>query len=170
MPRKPRTIEQSESELKLMDDSYFNDLANKKLENSEATKSIEAVLKIFQRQQDELDTEIIEIMGASGLEEVLTADASLRISYSCSIEVIDEKLVPKKYQIRKLVDAINEQEMLQDLQNGYDLDERGVQFVENTSVYCHRRKGKRRLRDIEEQKERLEERYQDEEDKEYVEV
>ena len=161
----PRKRKQSENELKLMDDPDFNELLDRRLHNSYMIKSHQAVLKDYEKWQCEMDAEIAEVMGGCGVEKMATADATVSIAYGFSVEVRDKQKVPDRYKVRKLSEEISNKKILEDFEDGYDLGE-SIQIVERTSVRCQRRKGKQRLRDIEEQKERLEGRYEEDEEHE----
>ena len=158
MPVRKKT----ENELKLMDDSDFNDLLNKRLHNFDMIKGLEKSLEGYKEQKCEIDEEIAEVMGGCGVEKMSTADARVSISYGFSVEVVDKQKVPDRYKVRKIREEISNKKILEDFEDGYDLGS-NIQIVETTSVRCQKRKGKQRLRDIEEQKERLAERFEDEE-------
>jgi len=158
--RMPTKRKQGENELKLMDDSDFNNLLDRRLHNSYMIESHQAVLKDYKKWQCEIDAEIAEVMGGCGVENVKTADACVSISYGLSVEVEDKQKLPDRYKVHKRREEINNKKILEDFQFGYELGE-NIQIVEKTSVRCSLRKGKQRLRDIEEQEGRLEERYKE---------
>ena len=156
----PTKIKKSKNELMLMDDPGFNDLLDKRLHNFDMIKGLEKSLKDYEKQKCEIDAEIVEVMGGCGVENMTTADHCVSISYGFDVEVEDKQKVPDCYKVRKLYEGINNKKILEDFQAGYELG-KNIQIVEKTSVRCSRRKGKQRLRDIEEQKERLEERFKE---------
>lgn len=152
----PRKRKQSENELKLMDDSDFNNLLNERLHNFDMIKGLEKSLEGYKKQKCEIDEEIAEVMGGCGVEKMATADATVSINFGFSVEIVDKQKVPDRYKFRR--EEISNKKILEDFADGYDLGS-NIQIVETTSVRCQKRKGKARLQDITAQDQRLEIKY-----------